>query len=608
MNVVTALYHALTPRRRKQYVLLQAYFFVAAIAQVAGVGSIAPFVALVSNPSLMHSSPWAQRAYASMGFTSDTQALIFLAASTMAVLVVSNLIAAGTVWAIARFSFSLGLELQEDCYCAYLYRDYATLTRTNSSQLIASITQGATRLIYMVVQPMLILVSQVMIVLVVIIVLVVYQPQVAFSVALIVGGGYYLLFAVVRSILARHGKVSWSVFEAKQRLLAESLGGLKAIRLSSSEEAYRVRFSHLAQSGLHADALVATLGDLPRFVIETLAFCALLGLAIILLRSTARPVDVVAVLGLYATTGYRLLPAAQSVFKSASQIRANGDVVATLLPDFLEGRRAARATRRPVRSEVKLVGPIVVRDVHFTYPERVTPVVSGLSVDIRPNELTVLAGHSGSGKSTIADLLLGLLRPDSGTIQVCGHRLSEIQPEWQRHLGYVPQDIFVLDDTIAANIAFGSPFGVEPERLRSAARLANLETVIEALPGKYEFRVGERGALLSGGQRQRLGIARALYHDASVLILDEATSALDGSSELEVLDALLELRKTRTVVMIAHRMSTIAVADRILLIANGRIDADGTFDGLMQSSAEFRRMANANQPAAPIDEAQARLP
>jgi ABC-type multidrug transport system fused ATPase/permease subunit len=191
----------------------------------------------------------------------------------------------------------------------------------------------------------------------------------------------------------------------------------------------------------------------------------------------------------------------------------------------------------------------------------------------------------------MADLLLGLLRPSQGTVTVGGCSVDSLGKAWQRRLGYVPQSIFVLDESVAANIAFGSPLGIDEVRVREAARLARFDSVIEGLPGGVHYRVGERGSMLSGGQRQRLGIARALYHDAQLLVLDEATSALDGATENEVLDTLLELRKNRAVIMIAHRMSTIRAADRILLLHDGSIEAEGTYDELLQTNDRFRRMA-----------------
>jgi ABC-type multidrug transport system fused ATPase/permease subunit len=592
LRFLRALIAVLTPAQRRRYAVLQAYFLLAGVMQVAGAGSIAPFVALLSDPTILQRHPVAHQVYVALGFTSNNEALVAFAFAMMGVLAVSNIIAAGAVWLIFRFSLRLGAEIQRDLFVSFLYRDYVELARMNSATLIATITQGATRFTYNVVQPLMVLTSQAMIVLTVIVVLTIYQPSVALSFAILIGGGYGLLFTIVRKQLVRHGNHSYGVHQKKQQLLAEGLGGLKEIRLAGTEAHYHESYEATTRSGQRSEAIVGLLSDLPRFVLETLAFCALLWLAIILLRSSASSSDVVAVLSLYAMTGYRVLPAAQSIFKSAAQIRANAAVTYELLPDIVFGRQALeRASGADGVSAVVPAGPIELRDVWFQYPEGKAPVLRGVSVDILPNQLTVLVGHSGSGKSTMADLLLGLLRPSQGTVTVGGCSVDSLGKAWQRRLGYVPQSIFVLDESVAANIAFGSPLGIDEVRVREAARLARFDSVIEGLPGGVHYRVGERGSMLSGGQRQRLGIARALYHDAQLLVLDEATSALDGATENEVLDTLLELRKNRAVIMIAHRMSTIRAADRILLLHDGSIEAEGTYDELLQTNDRFRRMA-----------------
>lgn len=586
-----ALNTILTPAQRRRYFGLQAFFILSGAVQVAGAGSIAPFVALLSNPSVLHTNALANRIYTAIGFRSDTEALVAFAFAMMVVLALSNMIAAAAIWTTFRFSLRLGAEIQRDIFVAYLYRDYVELTRTNSATLISNISQGATRFTYNVIQPLLVLTSQVAIVLVIVIVLTLYRPTIALTIAFLIGGGYGVLFLFLRKQLARHGDRAWRIHQEKQLLLTEGLGGLKEIRLAGSATSYQERFDVATRAALHSESMMGMLGDLPRYALETVAFCALLLLSVALLRSTDNPSSIVAVLSLYAVTGYRMLPAAQSIFKSAAQIRANAPTIHELLPDILAGREASQQELELDHVSPHGISTIVVDDIWFQYPTSPEPVIRGLSVEVFPKQLTVLAGPSGSGKSTLADLLLGLLRPDAGTISVEGKTLGAIGPSWQRALGYVPQSIFLLDDTVAANIAFGSKMPVDRAKLERAARLARLHKVIDALPGKYEFRVGERGAKLSGGQRQRLGIARALYHDAQLLVLDEATSALDGATEIEFLDALLELRKEKTVIMIAHRLSTIQAADRILLLDNGRIEAAGTYDELLKTSETFRRMS-----------------
>ncbi len=583
----------LSPSQRRRYPFIQAFFILAGLFQVAGAGSVAPFVALLSRPQILHTNAFASRIYNAAGFTSDTQALIAFALLMIIALALSNLVAAITVWMTFRVSLGLGAELQRDLLTCFLRRDYAQLAGMNSSQLITKISVGAPRFAYNVMQPLMTIASQGAIVLVIVFGLLLYQPRVVIIFSVLVGGGYSLLFLLVRKRLAFHGDSLWQGGKLKQRLLQESLGGLKEIRLSGTEERYREQYLDIANRGYASEAIVGMLADVPRFVLETIVFSVLLLIAVYELRAGTGPAEIIGVLSVYAMTGYRLLPAGQSIFKSLSQIRANVQVIDEILPDVLEGRRAESQTA----TVTEMLPPpypadIVLEDVWFRYPEMPEPVLRGLSTRIRARSLTVLVGHSGSGKSTLSDLLLGLLRPQQGRVTVGGEDVSRMGRQWFQSVGYVPQSIFLLDDSIAANVAFGTAEAPDQGRLTRALDHARLSAVVDSLPEGPSYRVGERGALLSGGQRQRIGLARALYHDANYLILDEATSALDGRTEAEVIDTLLDLRQERTVVMIAHRLTTIQAADHVIMLDEGRVVGEGSYESLRKSNAAFAKLVH----------------
>lgn len=584
----------LSPLQRRRYVYIQAFFIGAAFLQVAGAGSVAPFVALLSNPEILQTNEYAHRIYQALGFTSDLQAIVAVAAAMLVLLAFSNATAALAVWLTYKFSLRVGLDLQRDLLSCYLRRPYVELAGVNSSDLINKVSVGAPRFAFNVMLPMLNIASQGAVVLVILAGLLIYQPRVLLVFGALLGGGYGILFFVVRRRLVQHGESIWNGGQQKYRLLTESLGGLKEIRIAGTEEIYRARYLSITADGYASESVVGMLGEAPRFILETIAFGAILLLSISLLASGKSPTEVVALVSLYAMTGYRVLPAGQSIFKAVSQIRSNLPVLEQLLPDVLQGRAAAeRLEKSPVYSPVPAYPTdIVLQKVSFTYPSSTQPVLADVTTTIRANTLTALVGHSGSGKSTLSDIVLGLLPVSSGTIKVGEKPVSDLGKNWFAAVGYVPQSIFLIDDSIAANVAFGSSDQADLNRVRRALELASLHEFAHEGPDGMDYRVGERGARLSGGQRQRVGIARALYNDAHYLILDEATSALDGRTEAEVLETLLRLRHDRTIIMIAHRLSSIQAADHIIHLDNGRVVSEGGFDELTKTSESFRMLVS----------------
>jgi ABC-type multidrug transport system fused ATPase/permease subunit len=341
-----------------------------------------------------------------------------------------------------------------------------------------------------------------------------------------------------------------------------------------------------------SNATITTLGDLPKFAMETLAFCALLCLAIYLLMYRDSSAAVVSILSLYSVAGYKLLPAAQTIFKSIADIRANRSVLDDLYPAALEGRQLIELTAQIATGPTVTLGEIRFNDISYGYPEASTLALRDINLTIKLNTIVAFVGLSGAGKSTLADVLLGLLTPTSGTLTVGGTIIESANMRaWQRHLGYVPQNIFLIDDTICANVVFGAAeTAPDISRVESALELANLDALVSTLEEGTNFIVGERGTRLSGGQRQRIGIARALYHNTDVLVMDEATSALDNVTEQEVIQTIMQLKSSKTIIMIAHRLSTIRHADQIVFMDGGAICAIGTFDELCARNPEFRRM------------------
>lgn len=589
----TVLLALLNPDQRRRYIWLQVFFVFAAVVQVVGVVSVAPFLALMSRPQLIHEQRYAQMVYDALGVHSDLAFLTAFASFLMIVIIITNTVPALMTYLVWKFAKSLGSEFQRDIFRGYMHGDLAVLARVNSAQMVNLVVHGVNRLVFSVIQPLLTLLSSTFVVVLIALTLIVIAPVAAISAGLIIGGGYALVFAYTKARLSRHGHITWRASVDKQRLLVEAFGGLKEIRLAGTAHQYEARLDSVTARALSSEAMIGLYGDLPRYVLETIALCALLGFGIVLLNQNENWSGAVAILSLYAMAGYRLLPAAQAVFRSASVIRSNFEAV----DDIREALHIGRSVNDRPSDDPTIAfpadGAIEFHEVSYRYPESERRVLDALSFSVERNTITAIVGVSGAGKTTAADLLMGLLPAERGRVTVGGVDIGRARREWQRHVSFVSQSVFIIDDSIRANIAFGTLDPVDDERLLRAARMANVANFAELLPEKYDYVVGENGGLLSGGQRQRIGIARALYNDADVIVLDEPTSALDAVTERDIIATLETLRKTKTIVLITHRLSTLASADKVVLLEQGRVAASGTVEAMMASSATFRALVAA---------------
>jgi ABC-type multidrug transport system fused ATPase/permease subunit len=365
------------------------------------------------------------------------------------------------------------------------------------------------------------------------------------------------------------------------------------------EEGFLSRFRIPARRMSEYQTLGQVLSQLPRYVLEAIAFGGIIALILVLIiRDEGGLVAMLPTLGLVAMAGTRLFPALQKVFHSISSMRFGEPALDALYKDIMEVSPAvsdAARLRKP-RPPMELRDTLALEAASFTYPEAPRPALDAMTLEIPANHTIGIVGGTGAGKTSVVDVILGLLTLQSGALRVDGHAVTDEDIRaWQKNIGYVPQQIFLADDTVSANIAFGTPAEkIDQAAVERAARIAELhDFVTETLPEGYDTRVGERGVKLSGGQRQRIGIARALYHDPGVLILDEATSALDNLTEQAVMEAVHNLGRQKTIIMIAHRLSTVKACDRIFYLEAGRVAQSGTYDELVSESAGFRAMSEA---------------
>lgn len=587
------LWFHLGPRRRRQFVLLLGLMFLSVFAELMSLGAALPFIAVLAAPDRAFSYGAVSRGAEMFGISSPEDLVLPLTIAFGAAAVVAAVIRLFLTWASTRFTFSSGAELSQEVYRRTLYQPYDVHLRRSSSEVISGIASKIGVIMLGVLLPGLMLVSSALLLVAVMVALLVIDPMAALISAVAFGASYGAITLFTDRTLRRNGQRIAVEQTQVVKALQEGLGGIRDVLLDGTQPFYCGIYKDADRALRSAQGNNIFIQQIPRPPIEAFGMVIIAGLAYILTQRPGGIASALPILAALALGAQRLLPALQQCYASwASIIGSEATLVDTVelldqpLPaTMLEPPPAPLELRRAIRFE----------RVHFRYTDNGPAVLNNFSLTIPRGARVGLVGSTGSGKSTAMDLLMGLLRPVEGEILVDDEALRGARIRaWQRTIAHVPQTIYLADASFAENIAFGIPHqAIDMERVKRAARQAQIAEFIESRPQGYASRVGERGVQISGGQRQRLGIARALYKDASVLVLDEATSALDNVTEKSVIDAIESLERELTILIIAHRLSTVRRCDIIVQLDAGRVAAQGDYDQLLESSASFRQLARA---------------
>jgi ATP-binding cassette subfamily C protein len=596
MDIIRTFFGLLTPRERRNLYLLFCAVLVMAGLEVVSVASIMPFLSVAADPASVHENAYLAWAFEAFGFADTNSFLIALGLGALAALVVSNLFIIFTMWAMQRYVWNRNHSLSRRLLRSYLYRPYEYFLTRNSAELGKNILAEVKEVTSNMLKPTLQGLAKGVVAVFIIGFLIFINPFVALAVATVLGAAYAVVYYVVRDRLDQAGTERVESNTGRYQFVREAFGGIKEVKLRGNEEVFLNQYDNPSRRYARVQAQYRVTKKAPRYILEMIAFGGIILIAIYLIAVENDIRQVIPMLGLYAFAGYRLMPALQQAFKGVASARFNISALQTLSDDLEDHYKATARNLRTNKDgrNLNLTNSLVLDSVYFTYPDADNPAIKNLSLQVPARSTVGFCGKTGSGKTTTVDLILGLLRPEKGSIVVDGMALSdENLEEWQDSIGYVPQQIYLSDDTIARNIAFGVPENeIDIEKVRDAARRAHIYDFIEkGLPNQWSSIVGERGVKLSGGQRQRIGIARALYHQPTVLVLDEATSALDQETEASVMEAVYGLEGHQTVLLIAHRLSTVRRADSIIMLEDGRKVEEGTYEELYQADSKFKSMA-----------------
>jgi ATP-binding cassette, subfamily B, bacterial PglK len=603
------LWSIFTPEERLHTVVLFVLTIIGALFEMVGVGAIPVFIGLLADPTAVDAYPAVARGLDALGLRSQRDLVIWGGGGLFALFAVKNAYGAGLMYLQGRFVFSRFISLSTRLFDGYLRAPYTFHLQRNSAELLRNTNQETVSMVLNVFVPALLLLTEALVVLSVVALILIVEPLTSLLAFTVLGGA-----GAVFWMLVRRRSVALGLLQQRERrwmiqTVNEGLGGIKDTKVLNRESHFLRAYRRSVEEYARTARFNKLVGQLPRPFIESVAVGGLLLVGFVFVAQ-GRPVEsIVPTLTLFGVAIARLMPSMQRIMTAMSSVRfncpsldvVNSELAAAGGPQVMQhGPPRATAARQGARQDegtapLRVDRSVELTSVNYTYPGQQAPALVNVSVSLAKHQMIGFVGASGAGKSTLVDVILGLLTPDSGRILVDGvdiHAAGAIS-EWQRQIGYIPQAIFLADTTIRRNVAFGlDDDQVDDAAVWAALEAAQLADYVRSLEEGLDSLIGERGIRISGGQRQRIGIARALYGRPSLLVMDEATSALDNRTEREFIQAVERLRLGATVVVVAHRLSTVRNCDYLYVLDRGRVVDHGSYTSLQLRSTAFRDIAS----------------
>ena len=603
IQIYTPLWAALSQKRQHQLLALQLLSIMSAIGEVTNLGALLPFLRILGNPQEGLNALGPLAVY--LKILPTQHLLLFLGLAFIAVVVLSTVVRVFTINVQLRLSALITTDFGDKVFSNILMRPYEWHLRNNTSSIITYLTRDVDGL-FASVQGFMLLGMNLLILLLLGGSMISLAPGVMVATMLLLSAFYAIVFRFTRGTVSADGERMLRGYQGVVQVAQEALGGIRDVLLDRSQltflRAYRINNLDVKL----ASAAINSKAQVPRYLIEGFTMVLIVGISLSLALAGQGIERQLPLLGTLALGAYRLLQPLQQCFSAFNGLKANQPSIRRLSPFLGQGNRSlprlaeqmpSAQSKYPTMPPVG-TGLVELQDVSFRYTDDGPWILRGLNLVIRPGERLAFVGTTGSGKSTTSDLILGLLAPTEGRILVNGQDLHDnhgMVKAWQSRVAHVPQQIYLSDASFASNIAFGVPEErINQRRVRQAAEQARIAELIESKDQGYGTLVGERGVQLSGGQRQRIGIARALYKQAQLLVFDEATSALDNQTEAEVMAGIEALDRKITVILIAHRLSTVERCDRVVLLEHGQIKGAGSFEELLESHMDFMRLPRAS--------------
>ena len=579
IETVKIVWKLFTNSNRIAFTRIVVMVIIGMFLETISLGIVVPIIGILTQDDYQQKYPFIVDIF---GNLSREELISAVMVAMVLIYMVRSLFLFWSLWIQKGFSASVSGRLSQSLFSTYLRQPYMFHLQRNSSTLMRN-AKNATAIVTCGVDPFLVLLTDGLVAIAMFALLIAVEPVGTLAVLLVFGLSTFVFQRTTRRRIDNWGyQVDYHETKILQHL-QEGFGGAKDVKVLGRENEFLSQHEkHLGES-IRINRIYNVILTLPRSFMEIITIVGLCLLVVSMVVRGRELADIVPILGLFAAAAFRVMPSINRLLMATQTLIFNRSIIASVYQDFLLDSPDSLT----VKSNTKFASQLELMDVSFQYPTAATASLQNVSLVVERGEAVGFVGPSGAGKSTLVDVILGLFAPTSGVVKVDGQDVQQNLRNWQNQIGYVPQAIYLTDDTLRRNVAFGlNDENINDNLVRDAIRLAQLEEFVATLPEKLDTVVGERGVRLSGGQRQRIGIARALYHNPSVLVLDEATSSLDTPTEHGVMQAVQALQGSKTVLIVAHRLSTVEYCDRLYKIENARITEEGTFDEVVQRSAK----------------------
>jgi len=593
LKVFLKAFRLLTSEEQRKSLLLVPAVALMALLQVTSIASISPFISMVTNPDNITEIGYLKTIYDFLGTTDTASFIAIFGIIVLSLLIIGNIYSMLMEWVLLKFFWYRNHTLSNRLLETYIDEPYSFFLSRNTTDIGKNLLSEAQQIIQGIVIPGIRMISHLVIAFFTFILLVIVDPKMALSVICIIAVCYFTLFSLIRSKLSIIGKDRLAANSERFKTATEALSGIKDIKILGIEDYFLNRY---AAASIRYSSHMATsqiISRLPKYILESIAFGSLVSVILYHYFKYDSIEHVLPTAALYAFAAYRLLPALHEVYGTLSRSKFNEAALDSIIADI--NRTKFSESKGPIE-KLPALEKIHLNNISYHYAESSASIINGLDLEIRAGQKIAFVGSTGAGKTTVIDLILGLLKPASGTIYINNLALSDaILQSWQKKIGYVSQEIYLTDESIAQNIAFGIPANqIDMHAIENAAKIACVTEFANDQGKNLDTLVGDKGIRLSGGQRQRIGIARALYRNPDVLILDEATSALDNVTEAQIMANIRALPVSKTIIMIAHRITTVQDCDIIYWLDEGKIRTKGTYADLLSYDPKFRELVNIN--------------